>query len=231
MPASLFARWAGAKPSEEYRVTPATAVTRSEKPSDPAAFAGLTQVADKPEKPVTTATTSPRDAFAVTAVAEPLEPWLPQKPEQKQYGIRSNPSNREIRALSARLDAGEPSAWRMLFDTRLTYHQRSAGRCRSEAECLAFGDCLHRRCAQQPHTDRCAGCGEVLPNGIGLVVERGAVRVHFDVGARLRVPHCLRPALARQCPGRIVCHWVAAATWVHASVNHPLRPPHEVITP
>jgi hypothetical protein len=180
MPANLFARWAGVEPHAQDGVSPATAVTGNEKPSDPAALVDMVEVADAA---LIAATASPPNGPEVTAVADPLEPWLPQKPTQKQCGIRRNRGNLEVWALSARLDVGEPSAWRMLFDTRLTYRQRSAGRCWSEAECLAF-DCLvewHRRCAKRPDTDRCAGCGEVLPNGVGLIVDRDDIRVHFDV--------------------------------------------------
>ena len=184
MPASLFATWAGTRPCAEYRVTPATPVTGAEKSSSSPGLTDLVEVANVAEIPVTTATTSPSDALAVTAVARPEQQRLPEKPKQKQCGIRRNPSNLEIRAVSARLDASEPSAWRMLFECRVVYRLQAADRTRTDAESLAFGDCLmewHRRCAQQPDTNRCAGCGEVLPNGIGLVVDRGAVRVHFDV--------------------------------------------------
>jgi hypothetical protein len=184
MPASLFATWAGTKPRVEYRVTPATTVTWSENPCDAAGLADLVEVAGAAPLSVTRATTSPCDALAVTAVAQPVQQRLPGKRKQKQCGIRRNPSNLEIRAVSARLDAGEPSAWRMLFERRVAHRLEAADRTRADAESLAFGDCLvewHRRCAQQPDTDRCAGCSEVLPNGVGLVVDRGALRVHFDV--------------------------------------------------
>src|SRR5689334_17274852 len=100
MPASLFAEWAaGAKLCAQYGVTPATAVTCTEKPSDPAALPGLIEVADEPELPDTRATAARSDDPAVTAVARPRQQWLPEKLKQKQCGIRRNPSNPEIRAL------------------------------------------------------------------------------------------------------------------------------------
>ena len=184
MPASLFARWAGTRACAEYGVTPATPVTGAEKPSSSRSLTDLVEVANLTEILVTGATPSPCDALAVTAVALPEQQRLPEKRKQKQCGIRRNPSNLEIRAVSARLDAGQLSAWRMLFELRFIYRLQAADRTRADAESLAFGDCLmewHRRCAQQPDIDRCAGCGEVLPNGVGLIIDRGGVRVHFDV--------------------------------------------------
>ena len=55
-----------------------------------------------------------------------------------------------------------------------------------EAERLAFGELIlawHRRHGDRSDPDRCAGCGDDLPEDAGLVVDRDGARVHFD-GAR-----------------------------------------------
>ena len=52
-----------------------------------------------------------------------------------------------------------------------------------EAVRLAFGDLVnewHRRHGVRTDQDRCAGCGEGLPVDVGMIVDQGGVRVHFD---------------------------------------------------
>jgi hypothetical protein len=65
---------------------------------------------------------------------------------------------------------------------RAADRQRTANRRRSEAEILAYADCLlqwHRQHGVQPHTGRCAGCGEALINKDALVLGQG-IQVHLD---------------------------------------------------
>jgi hypothetical protein len=56
-----------------------------------------------------------------------------------------------------------------------------------EAEMVAFGELIldwYRRHAARLDSHRCAGCGEQLPDGTGIIIDRDGARVHFDAVRR-----------------------------------------------
>jgi len=169
MPASLFAAWAGQHAFVEYGVTAATGVTGKTKSSSAAAQA---------PKP----TAAPLLSQPVTLVAQGWTARLPPKPLLDQSSSRRNPGNLEIAACSAAFDAGDPVAWRTLFELRVAYRQKSGQRTIADAEILAFGDCLvqwHHRNGARQQGERCVGCGEPFIDGNALDLGQGA-RVHLD---------------------------------------------------
>ena len=180
MPASLFAAWAGQHSFKEFEVTEATGVTRRTQKSSAAALGGIVRVTDAPAQ--ARATAAPFLSQPVTAVAQGWTVRLPSKPLLNQSSSQRNPGNPEIAACSAGLDAGDPIAWRTLFELRIAYRQKSGERTRADAEILAFGDCLvqwHHRHGEQQQAERCSGCGEPLIDGNVLDLGQGA-RAHLD---------------------------------------------------
>jgi hypothetical protein len=181
MPASLFAAWAGQHASVEYGVTAATGVTCRTKSSSAAALSAIalaTDAAAQAPKP----TAAPLLSQPVTVVAQGWTARLPPKPLLDQSSSQRNPGNLEIAACSAGLDAGDPVAWRTLFELRVAYRQKSGERTIADAEILAFGDCLaqwHHRHGARQQAERCAGCGEPFIDGTVLDLGQGA-RVHLD---------------------------------------------------
>ena len=77
----------------------------------------------------------------------------------------------------------DPAWWRRQFAVRAIARALGGNRGHAEAVRLAFGDLVsewHRRHGVRTDQDRCAGCGEGLPVDVGLVVDQGGARVHFD---------------------------------------------------
>ena len=78
--------------------------------------------------------------------------------------------------------AAQAGDWRDLFDERAAHREFDGGHSRADAERLAFGEMIlewHHRHGVRPDPDRCAGCGDDMPNQFGLALGDGA-RVHFD---------------------------------------------------
>jgi hypothetical protein len=78
--------------------------------------------------------------------------------------------------------------WRGQFAARSVHWSLDGHREWQEAERLAFGDMIiewHRRHGACPDPRRCAGCGEELSDGVGIVVDHGGARVHFDAARRI----------------------------------------------
>jgi hypothetical protein len=81
----------------------------------------------------------------------------------------------------------DPAWWRRHFNIRTIDRELSGFRSHREAELLAFNDLVvewHKRHGMRPDPRCCAGCGDKLPDHVGLVVDRGGVRVHFDAARR-----------------------------------------------
>jgi hypothetical protein len=77
--------------------------------------------------------------------------------------------------------------WRRQFTNRTIHWEVGGYRVRREAEMLAFNELVldwHWRNGARLDPRRCAGCGDKLPRGVGILVDRGGVRVHFDAGRR-----------------------------------------------
>jgi hypothetical protein len=77
--------------------------------------------------------------------------------------------------------------WRRQFANRTIHWEVGGYRVRREAEMLAFNELVvdwHWRNGARLDPRRCAGCGDKLPRGVGILVDRGGVRVHFDAGRR-----------------------------------------------
>ena len=81
------------------------------------------------------------------------------------------------------LGLDDPAWWRRQFAVRTIARKGGGNRGQAEAVLLAFGDLVnewHRRHGIRTDQDRCAGCGEALPVDVGMIVDQGGVRVHFD---------------------------------------------------
>src|SRR3954464_5833766 len=90
------------------------------------------------------------------------------EPQQRQAG------NPEVE--------NDPSWWWQEYRVRTLKWQLCGRRAYDEAQQLAYGELInewHHRHAQAD-VRCCAGCGDTLPADVGLVVDQGGVRVHFD---------------------------------------------------
>jgi len=174
MPASMFAEWAG------QHSIPGYGVTYFEQ-SRSAAALGTSAAIDAAVQ-IPRATAAPLLPEPVTTVTRVTEARLPPKETSNKGSSQRNPSSLEIAAWSVGLDAGDPIAWRTLFELRIAYREKSGERTRADAEILAFGDCMvqwHQRHGARQKAERCAGCGDLFTEEGALDVGRGA-RVHLD---------------------------------------------------
>jgi hypothetical protein len=76
----------------------------------------------------------------------------------------------------------DAARWRRDFAIRTIHWAIGSKRTKVEAERLAYGELLkewHERYGALPDPRRCAGCGNKLPNNVGLILCDGA-RIHFD---------------------------------------------------
>ena len=174
MPASMFAEWAG-----QHSIAKHGIAYRGQCRSAPAlAISAAIDAAAQVPRP----TAAPLLSEPVTTVTRLTEARLPPKETSNQSSSQRNPSSLEIAAGSVGLDAGDPIAWRTLFELRVAYREKSGEPTRADAEILAFGDCMvqwHQRHGARQKAERCAGCGDLFTDEDVLDVGRGA-RVHLD---------------------------------------------------
>jgi hypothetical protein len=93
----------------------------------------------------------------------------------------------DVLAALARSEQSDIARWYDRFAARIAHRSLNGQRSWREAERLAFGDMIlewHRRHGARPDPRSCAACGHELPDGSGIVLDHGGLRVHFDAVRR-----------------------------------------------
>ncbi len=144
MPASLFAEWAGVYVATPEVEIPPTPQVSAEPKASVSASLDRVDLVTEPTAPRVIAIIDPQPCVA----GNPGNPddWagVTERSKEDQCSSPGNPGNLEYRSYAGKLEAGEPIAWPVLFALRFAHRQQLAHRPRSEAEILAYSECLLR---------------------------------------------------------------------------------------
>jgi hypothetical protein len=123
------------------------------------------------------------DRLIVRAGANPVPAELMRRLRQTKAEVLAALGPMRDGTRNSGLGVDDPAWWRRQFAVRTIAREVGGNRAHAEAVRLAFGDLVsewHRRHGIRTDQDRCAGCGEGLPVDVGMIVDQGGVRVHFD---------------------------------------------------